>query len=109
MEVRATERGFERIDFWDCNYRACSLQQSSLALFDYSRDALLPPGSSALWLGVGDERMHLSTDHVEALIKHLMVWLDTGSLRITDEQEAFLAEHGATAWPTAKRGEERGS
>ena len=99
MDVQTTGRGFQRIDFLDHNGRECSLQQSSLALFE-------PPGSSALWLGVGDERMHLETDHVEALIKHLMVWLDTGSLRITEEQEQFLEEHGATAWPTAKRAPE---
>ena len=96
MDVQTTDRGFQRIEFQDHNHRECSLQQSSLALFE-------PPGSSALWLGVGEERMHLEIEMVEVLVKHLMVWLDTGSLRITDEQEQFLEEHGATAWPTAKR------
>lgn len=70
--LTTTNRGFERIEFTDrCNAR-CSLQQSSLA--DSDR-----PGASAVWLGVGDHRMHLLREQVIDLIKHLQQWLDYNS------------------------------
>ncbi len=73
-KIYDTSRGFERIDFVDHYGEKCSLHQSSLA--DYE-----PPGSSAVWLGVGDERMHLDRNSVHALIGYLSRWLSKGSFK----------------------------
>ena len=73
-EVTTTARGFELIEFLDCYDKPCSLQQSSLAIYQ-------DPGTSAIWLGQGDDRMHLKEDQVKALITHLQRWLDNGSFR----------------------------
>ena len=79
--VTHTGRGFEIIQFNDRYGKACSLQQSSAA--DYTQ-----PGVSAVWLGVCEERMHLSLEQVEALINHLKQWTETGSFVLpTTEQE----------------------
>ena len=78
MNVTRTDRGFEVIDFVDRNQQKCSLQQSS-AIGDYD-DAFDRPGSSAVWLGKGAERMHLGREEVEDLLPHLVDWLNTGSL-----------------------------
>ena len=72
--MKTTARGFELIEFLDCYDKPCSLQQSSLAIY-------ATPGTSAIWLGQGDYRMHLEEDQVEALITHLQRWLDDGSFR----------------------------
>jgi hypothetical protein len=55
MKITKTEHGFELVEFKDRNGQECSLQQSSAA--DYQQ-----PGSSAVWLGVGEHRMHLSSE-----------------------------------------------
>ncbi len=70
MNVTMTTRGFERIDFADRNGDACSLQQSSLA------------GGEHIWLGRGDERMHLHRDQVAQLYDHLGAWLRRGSFTL---------------------------
>lgn len=70
--VGTTDRGFELISFQDAYARDCSLQQSSLAIYE-------TPGTSAVWLGVGEKRMHLRREHVQELIEVLQCWLDTGS------------------------------
>ena len=67
-----TGRGFEILTFSDRYGVECQLQQSSLAEFE-------PPGSSAVWLGTENERMHLDQPLVQALIERLQTWLDTGS------------------------------
>lgn len=77
MKVEHTGRGFERIDFTDAYGELCSLQQSSLAVFE-------KPGSGAVWLGTNENRMHLTHDQVEELTNHLLQWLENGSLEITD-------------------------
>lgn len=70
-----TERGFDVVQFLDCSDTVCTMQQSSLAIAG-------PPGSSALWLGVGaSQRMHLTRDQVETLVAYLQGWLDTGRLQ----------------------------
>ena len=60
MQIKRTQRGFELVSFKDFNHTACSLQQSSLAIY-------ATPGSSAVWLGMdgmsGDVRMHLEATH----------------------------------------------
>lgn len=45
--VTKTSRGFEIVHFSDLYQNKCSLQQSSLAIYE-------PPGTSAVWLGVDD-------------------------------------------------------
>lgn len=72
MEIRNTERGFEIINFKDEYGLECSLQQSSLADFKQ-------PGSSAIWLGVNNNRMHLKLDQVKELNDFLTRWIRTGS------------------------------
>lgn len=72
-EIKKTERGFELIQFVDRYGEPCTLQQSSLADFE-------PPGSSAVWLGQGQDRMHLDIERVRSLVTHLAAWLETGSL-----------------------------
>lgn len=67
-DITQTPRGFEYIQFKDRYGAQCSLQVSSAADF-------VKPGTSAVWLGIEDARMHLSRDHVEALIAHLRRWL----------------------------------
>jgi len=76
--VEHTLRGFEIIEFTDRYDSECSLQQSSLAEFE-------PPGSSAVWLGVDDDRMHLDVEQVKTLIARLQAWLDTGSFELSKE------------------------
>ena len=79
--VERTARGFEIIEFTDHYGEKCSLQASSLAIYQ-------KPGTSAVWLGCEDAknhpatgealspRMHLNRQHVAALISHLQSWLD---------------------------------
>ena len=71
-QIRQTSRGFEIVDFVDRYGEVCSLQQSSLA--ENSE-----PGTSAIWLGVNDHRMHLTRDQVSELIAMLQSWINTGS------------------------------
>lgn len=98
-------RGFPLVEFKDYYDNPCSLQASSLAIYQQ-------PGTSAVWLGVDDAqpkvmasqaaavgvettettgwvpyplppevllstRMHLDRKQVEALIGHLQAWLDS--------------------------------
>ena len=98
-------RGFPLIEFEDYYGNPCSLQASSLAIYQQ-------PGTSAVWLGVDDAqpkvmasqaasvgvettetngwvsfpipqevslstRMHLDRKQVKALIDHLQSWLDS--------------------------------
>lgn len=67
--VQLTDRRFELLEFVDHYDEPCSLQASSLATYE-------KPGTSAVWLGIADERMHLDRDQVTALIAHLQSWLD---------------------------------
>ena len=71
IKVERTPRNFQIILFKDYNSEFCSLQQSSLALYE-------PPGTSAIWLGVGDKRMHLNLERVKSLIGLLQHWVDEG-------------------------------
>jgi hypothetical protein len=69
--IAYTNRGFQMIHFTDINDRSCSLQQSSVVIYE-------EPGTGAVWLGAGDNRMHLNEAMVSNLIKALQNWLDTG-------------------------------
>ncbi len=77
MKIEHTDRNFEIIDFVDRYGKACTLQQSSLADFKQ-------PGSSAIWFGVGDQRMHIAVDQLKELIPHLQAWIETGSFKVTE-------------------------
>jgi len=79
MEVENTERGFEIVRFQDLDGKQCSLQQSSLALYEN-------PGSSAVRLGVGDQRMHLSRHQANEIVQHLIRWIDNESFKHVDEK-----------------------
>ena len=69
-----TERGFQVVEFKDYYTQQCSIQQSSIALYD-------KPGSGALWIGCDSgKRMHLSKSQVEDLIIYLEQWTKTGEL-----------------------------
>lgn len=80
--IKHTPRGFELIEFSDINGdRLYTLQQSSAAIYEG------PPGSSAIWLGRGDERMHLDHEQVTALVAHLSAWLETGSFVVSGDDD----------------------
>jgi len=76
MKVEMTGRGFEGIEFQDCFSEQCSLQQSSV-VGDIGRKA----GTTAIWLGVNEHRMHLDRGQVADLVGHLQAWLATGSFQ----------------------------
>lgn len=76
--VQTSQRGFEYIKFQDHNGQECSLQQSSLAIYE-------EPGTSAVWLGTDEERMHLTRSQVKQLIVHLKRWIEDGTLQPTQE------------------------
>lgn len=79
MEINLTERGFEVADAMDSNGKEWSLQQSS-AIGDYD-DSFDRPGSSYVWLGSGEERMHLNREQVGELVSCLVNWLRSGSFK----------------------------
>ncbi len=69
MEVKHTSRGFAIVNFKDHYGLHCSLQKSSLADQD------------AIWLGGnGADRMHLTQDHVAALLPILQRFVETGEI-----------------------------
>ena len=92
IELETTSRGFARAEFIDMYGEKCSIQKSSLATED------------AIWLGVDDPkprvlvqgegwkdvplpvdaflsgRMHLSREHVKALMPFLVKFAVTGEL-----------------------------
>ena len=72
--VQKTNRGFELIQFKDRYGTPCSIQQSSIA--DYE-----PPGSTAVWLGVGRTRMHIDRELAKALVAVLEQWIEYGSFK----------------------------
>lgn len=63
-----TLRGFDLIEFQDRNGRECTLQKSSIA------------DEECIWLGQGENRMHLSQDDVAPLLKLLQYFVDIGEL-----------------------------
>ena len=74
-KVERTERGFELVNFTDCNGNPCGLQASSLAIYE-------KPGTSAVWLGQDDHRMHLNREQVAALVAALQSWLKRDTFKI---------------------------
>lgn len=68
MRDKQTERGFDITNFKDRYDFECSLQKSSLAFED------------CIWLGVDENRMHLTQDMVKELLPYLKRFIDTGEL-----------------------------
>ncbi len=64
-----TDRNFLRGDFDDRNDMPCSIQQSSLA------------DEEALWLGSGQQRMHLTREMARKLGNLLINFANTGDMR----------------------------
>jgi hypothetical protein len=81
MQIKRTNRGFELVEFTDAYGLHCSLQQSSLAEFE-------PPGSSAIWLGPEESRMHLKLEQVKELNALLSNWIETCSF----EENKYLRQ-----------------
>lgn len=75
MKVQKTEKGYLYIEFKDVNGQNCSLQQSSA--IDHSERGFYKPGSSFVWLGMDDNRMHLDRDMVKKIICKLIKWVIT--------------------------------
>lgn len=85
-KVQRTSRGFEFIEFTDHYGEKCSLQASSLAIYE-------KPGTSAIWLGCEEARnhkttleplsprMHLTRKQVESLVNHLQSWLSRDTFK----------------------------
>lgn len=63
-----TNRGFDISEFKDLYGFDCSLQKSSLASQD------------CIWLGVNENRMHLTQEMVRDLLPYLHKFVETGEL-----------------------------
>lgn len=74
-----TERGFVVGEFSDLYGKECSIQESSLAEED------------AIWLGVGENRMHLTTEMAKDLVRHLNYFIENGCLTETPETKPTSA------------------
>lgn len=92
MNIKKTERGFDRIEFKDHYNVDCSLQKSSLATEgaiwfgcdDASPKQLI---SGKGWIDiempipyVANTRMHLTHAQVAELIPHLQMFVNTGEI-----------------------------
>lgn len=87
MKVQRTPRGFEIVEFVDICEKECSIQQSSIVLETGSNPK---PGTSALWLGTNDNRMHLDKSLAQQIASLLTLWHDTGTLDHDSKQEQRL-------------------
>lgn len=75
-----TDRGFQLVKWNDIYDKACTLQQSSIAIYEQ-------PGTGAVWLGTGEDRMHLDEKQVKELVQRLQNWLDTGNIHLSKEKQ----------------------
>jgi hypothetical protein len=85
VEAIRTDRGFARVvheKYQNTPGEMTILIQESSAVGDYE-DSWGNPGSSFLWVG---EDHHLNREEVEELIKRMGYWLETGRLRVDEEQ-----------------------
>jgi len=79
VKITHTLRGFELIEFLDDNGQECRLSQSSSA------------EAYKIWLGVTENRMHLTQQQVSDLIPHLRQFVQTGSLDFDDPRDYCYA------------------
>jgi hypothetical protein len=63
-----TLRGFSLIEFEDHNAQACTIQKSSIATKDL------------VWMGIGENRMHISQSDARKIAKILLHFAETGDL-----------------------------
>lgn len=77
VAIERTARGFQFVGLRDANGVYFTLQQSS-AIDDTDR-GMGNPGSSFVWLGSNDSRIHLHRTHVRKLVGVLQRWLDHGA------------------------------
>jgi len=73
MNISYTERGFALVRFHGANDQECSLQESSSA--DVPR----------VWLGLGNDRMHLTQEQVGELLPLLQHFVEHGELPTEEE------------------------
>ena len=69
MRLKKTERGFRIREFRDLYRHECSMQESSLAF------------QPAVWLGVGDSRMHLDRRMAKRIGQYLLNFARQGDMR----------------------------
>lgn len=72
LELKTTPRGFSYAEWIDSKGMACSVQESSSA------------ESDCIWLGLNDERMHLTQEQVAALLPLLCNFVVSGELNPSD-------------------------
>jgi hypothetical protein len=82
MKLTYTNRGFARYEFKDFNGENCSLQKSSIV------GTLDCDFVEAIWLGLGDARMHLTRQQVGNILPVLIRFADSGSIEPTKPQSA---------------------
>lgn len=97
MKIQTTQRGFQFVEFEDHNGQRCTLQQSSLALFEQ-------PGMGAIWFGTGENRMHINLEQLKELIPHLEAWQENGDFTLKDH--GLAAEECSTCKHWDKDGAE---
>ena len=78
LKFSKTERGFGIAEWNDIYGFPCELQESSIALLEQ-------PGAGAVWLGRGDNRMHLDRTQVKMLVRMLVEWLGSGQVEEPSE------------------------
>jgi len=69
-------RGFQRVELDGPIGIDLHLQQSSV-VGDY-HDAINRPGTSAVWIGVGCQRLHLNREQAMFVLRHLRSWVAFG-------------------------------
>ena len=67
MKIRYTNEGVAYTHFQDHNYNHCSIQASSVAV-------------DCIWLGVNENRMHLTRGHVADMLPLLSRFAETGKI-----------------------------
>ena len=86
IDIQPNERGFDTGKFTDVYELECSIQKSSSAAED------------RIWLGVHDNRMHLSREHVEALLPLLQAFVDTGELNPVKIDHVLVKDLKKNEW-----------
>ena len=89
MELRRTDRGFERLEHTKYpddgdNTAQERIVQASSAVNDSYDDSFERPGTSYLWVG---RDHHLNREQVAELIERLQAWLTTGSMAVATDAE----------------------
>ncbi len=89
MRLEKTDQGFSYGSFKDACGTPCSLQQSSAIdnTEEGFEEGLANPGSSFLWLGKLNGRMHLNRVQVQELVDVMTAWLVTGRLETGTNKE----------------------